>query len=372
MERLKLIIDSKIPFMKGFAEQLGEVRYIPGAEISADDVKDADALIVRTRTRCNRELLEGSKVKFIATATIGFDHIDTEYLKEAGISWTNCPGCNAPSVAQYMQSALLLLAAHGCWDEKRNFTPITAPLSKENLDRSVFGRLTLGIVGVGCVGTQVQRMAERLGFRKIMLCDPPRAEREGQSGFSTLDELAAQCDVITFHTPLTLAPQAHPTYHLASAGFFNKLRPETVVFNSGRGEVFDTAALKEALKNNRLKTAVIDTWENEPRIDLELLQTVFLGTPHIAGYSADGKANGTRMSLKAVARFFGVDDAVFNQVSAPALADGFAYYPEGTAHTVAEELKLYDPTRDSLALKANPELFEKLRGDYPLRRESFR
>lgn len=368
---MKLIVDSKIPFMEGFAEQLGEVRYIPGADICAEDVKDADALIVRTRTHCDRDLLEGSNVKFIATATIGYDHIDTEFLKEAGISWTNCPGCNATSVAQYVQCALLLLNAHGCWDKNRKFTPITEPLASGDLNRRTFCHLTLGIVGVGCVGKQVKKMAERLGFGEILLCDPPRADREGSKEFSSLEELAARCDIITFHTPLTYAPQVYPTYHLASVSFFEHLRPDTVIFNSGRGEVVDTSALKNALRSGKVKTAVIDTWENEPNIDLQLLHDVFLGTPHIAGYSKDGKANGTRMSLQAVARFFGKDDKVFNQVVAPVLSPGFSYYPEGTARNLGEELCLYDPTRDSLNLKLHPECFEKLRGDYPLRRECF-
>ena len=371
MEKLKLVIDSKIPFMKGFAEQLGEVQYISGADITAADVRDADVLIVRTRTHCNRELLEGSKVRFIATATIGFDHIDTEYLKEAGIAWTNCPGCNASSVAQYIESVLLLLNLHGCWDEKRQFTPINAELEGAAVDAAAFSKLTLGIVGVGNVGKQVLKKVEKLGFKEILLCDPPRAEREGAEGFVTLEEMAQRCDIVTFHTPLTREPQAHPTFHLASADFFSQLRPGAVVINSGRGEVFDTEALKAALKSGKLRTAVIDTWEYEPHIDRELLEKVFIGTPHIAGYSADGKANGTRMSLQAVARFFGVDDAPFAAVSAPVLSPDFAYYPESAAHAAVPQLRLYDPTRDSLALKQHPETFEKLRGDYPLRREAW-
>lgn len=359
---LKLLIDSKIPFMQGFAEKLGEARYMPGASITAADVADVDALIVRTRTRCDSRLLKGSKVRFIATATIGYDHLDIDYLRSAGIAWTNCPGCNARSVAQYVESALLLLAAHGCWSA-------ASILPSGRLDRSVFNGLTLGIVGVGHVGKQVLLMAERMGFARILCCDPPRAAREGTAGFVPLEEVARQADIVTFHTPLTFRPQAHATFHLAGPEFFALLRPSAVLINSSRGEVVDTEALKKALRDGTLKAAVIDTWENEPQIDRRLLSMAFLATPHIAGYSADGKANGTRMALQAVARHFGIDPAPFAAVAPPPLPDGFVYFPQGEGWKTDDALRLYNPTRDSLALKSAPHNFEKLRGDYPLRRE---
>ncbi len=355
--------------MRGLAERLGRVRYVNGADITPDDVREADALIVRTRTRCDRALLEGSRVKFIATATIGYDHLDTAYLAQRGIGWTNCPGCNAGSVAQYVECALLLLAAHGCWDGGP-LLPAEVPAAK--LDTGVFKQLTLGIVGVGHVGTEVLRAARRLGFGRVMLCDPPRAEREGGAAFATLSEVARECDVVSFHTPLTPAAEPHGTFHLAGEAFFAQLKSGAVVMNTSRGEVADTAALKAALAEGRLRTAVIDTWENEPQIDRELLQRVFLGTPHIAGYSADGKANGTRMALQAVARHFGLDDAFCQLVVPPDLPPGFSYLPQATADTTGcEALRLYDPTRDSMALKAHPEQFEMLRGNYPMRRERF-
>lgn len=363
---MKLVIDDKIPFIRGFAERLGETRYLPGAAITAADVKDADALIIRTRTKCNRQLLDGSKVSFIATATIGYDHIDTTYLHEAGIAWTNCPGCNASSVAQYVECVLLQLAAHGCWESD-------APLlsaSPQPIHREVFSGLTLGIVGVGHVGSQVEQMARRLGFAKILLCDPPRAKLENSSSYVSLEEIAHQSDVVTFHTPLTFAPAPHPTYHMASEDFFRQLRSSAVVINSSRGEVVDGEALKQALLTQSIRAAVVDTWEHEPYIDPTLLSTVFIGTPHIAGYSADGKANGTRMSLQAVARHFGFDAEQFSAVQAPSLPVDFAYYPEGDGKELAPELRLYDPLRDSQALKLHPENFETLRGNYPLRRES--
>ncbi len=372
-KNLRLVIDDKIPFMRGFAERLGEVRYLPGAAITASDVCDADALIVRTRTRCDRALLEGSRVKFIATATIGYDHIDTGYLQQAGIAWANCPGCNARGVAQYVESALLLLAAHGCWDESRTPLDAQAPVAEGALDRSVFSRLTLGIVGVGHVGTEVWHMAQRLGFRRIVLCDPPRAEREGTAFTSaTLDEVARTCDIVTFHTPLTRQPHPHATYHMADEAFLNKLKPTAVVINSSRGEVVCNNALREALASNALRAAVVDTWENEPSIDRRLLDLAFLATPHIAGYSADGKANGTRMSLQHVARFFRLDASQFDVVEAPSLPAGFEYDETLRNGRFIPELRLYDPSRDSRNLKSAPETFEALRGNYPLRRETDR
>lgn len=367
---MKLVIDSKIPFIKGYAELLGETRYIAGAAISANDVKDADVLIIRTRTHCNQQLLEGSNVKFIATATIGYDHIDTQYLAQASIHWTNCPGCNATSVAQYVRGCLLNLALDGCWNEKGIFNKLNATtFTQPDACKKVFSKLTLGIVGVGHVGTQVMHMAQTLGFGRILLCDPPRAEQEGRADFVSLTDVATQADVITFHTPLTQAPTPHATYHLANAAFFEMLKPHAVVINSSRGEVVDTLALKNALRNNQLRAAIIDTWENEPHIDRELLADAYIATPHIAGYSADGKANGTRMALQAVAHYFGIDSTPFNAISASSLPTDFCYYPQGYGAEGIESLRLYDPKRDSIALKTHPEDFEALRGNYPLRRE---
>ena len=366
---MKLVIDSKIPFIRGFAEQLGETVYLSGADITAADVRDADALIIRTRTHCNEALLAGSAVRFVATATIGYDHIDTDFMHHAHIAWSNCPGCNATSVAQYVEAACLLLAAHGCWSETQCPTPLTAPVDIRRPERNVFAGLTLGIVGVGHVGKSVAKRAAAMGFEQILLCDPPRAEREGQATFTPFDELARRCDIITFHTPLTHAPQPHATYHMASEAWFDSLQRCPVIINTSRGEAIDTEALKRAIDSGRVRTAVIDTWENEPHIDRELLQKVFIGTPHIAGYSADGKANGTRMALQAVARHFDLSTDAFESVVPPPLPEGFAYYPEGQGRLLAEELRLYDPTRDAEALRTHPECFEKLRGDYPLRRE---
>ena len=342
---MRIIIDDKIPFIREAAAQLGEAVYLSGSAISAEDVREADALIVRTRTRCDEALLGGSRVQMVATATIGYDHIDTAYMQRVGIAWINCPGCNADSVAQYVQSALALLEEAGYI----------------RLDD-----VTVGIVGVGHVGSSVERMIKRMGCR-ILRYDPPRQER-GDEGFVGLEEIQKHCDVITLHTPLT-RQGAHATYHMVDSAFFDALQRRPVLINAARGEVVDEVALKAALKAGKIRAAVIDTWENEPRIDRELLSQVFLGTPHIAGYSADGKANGTRMALQAVARHFGAQFTA--PVVPPALPQDYAYYPERYCphHPYAELLRHYDPRRDSDALKENPEDFERLRGDYPLRRE---
>ena len=324
---MKVIVDDKIPYIKEAIEGLvDEVLFLPGAGFTKDAVKDADALIVRTRTLCNRELLEGSQVKFIATATIGYDHIDVAYCREAGITWTNCPGCNAGSVEQYVRSSLLLL---------------------EREKGLCLKHATIGVVGVGHVGSRVVRMAESLGM-KVLQNDPPRADR-GEPGFVDLDTIARECDIITFHTPLH-REGPYRTFHLADEAFFAGLKRCPYLINSSRGEVVDTASLLAALSDGRVKDAVIDTWEEEPHVHPGLLKAAFIATPHIAGYSADGKANATRMSLEALCRFFGIE------------ADFCIVPPDGPSD--------YDPTRDSEWLKASPEKFEWFRGHYPIRREA--
>ena len=338
---MKVIVDNKIPFIKEAIEKIAdEVVYAPGKDLTPSLVKDADALIIRTRTHCNRGLLEGSKVKFIATATIGFDHIDTEYCREAGITWTNAPGCNSASVAQYLHSSLILL------QESKGI----------NLSEA-----TIGIIGVGNVGSKVAKVAQELGMR-VLLNDLPREDKEGKQNFSSLQTLAKECNVLTFHVPLYKEGK-YRTYHLADTAFFQSLKQKPVIINTSRGEVIETDALLNALETKLMSDAIIDVWENEPTINLTLLKKVFLGTPHIAGYSADGKANATRMSLDALCRYFNIQADY--QIIPPAPSQ-----PQITVETLSDAyLQIYDPRQDSNALKTHPELFEKLRGDYPLRRE---
>ncbi|WP_175630682.1 4-phosphoerythronate dehydrogenase PdxB [Bacteroides acidifaciens] len=338
---MKIIIDNKIPYIKEAVQEIAdEVIYAPGKDFTPELVRDADALIVRTRTHCNRELLEGSQVKFIATATIGFDHIDTDYCKQAGIKWTNAPGCNSASVAQYLQSSLLV------WKSIRN----------KKLDE-----LTIGIIGVGNVGSKVAKIAQDFGMR-ILLNDLPREEKEGNESFTSLNKIAEECDIITFHVPLYKEGK-YKTFHLANETFFRSLKRKPLIINTSRGEVIETGALLNALNNQIITDAIIDVWEHEPEVNRELLEKVIIGTPHIAGYSADGKANATRMSLDAICNFFQIDGDY--EIKAPAPA-----FPVIHAKNHEEAiLQMYNPAEDSSRLKSQPELFETLRGDYPLRRE---
>lgn len=336
---MKVIVDNKIPYIHEVLGKLAdEVVYLPGKEFTPAVVKDADALITRTRTRCNRQLLEGSKVQFIGTATIGFDHIDTAYCQEAGIAWSNCPGCNAGGVEQYVHAVLLLLQRE----------------KGINLKQA-----TLGIVGVGHVGSRVQRMAERMGMR-VLVNDPPRAD-QGEKGFADLKTLTEECDIITFHTPL-VRQGVYKTFHLADAAFFDSLKRKPVIINTSRGEVVETEAVLNALKEQKITDAIIDVWENEPNINLELLDKVFVGTPHIAGYSANGKINATRMVLEAFCKHFNLASDFHLELP----ADPNAPYSEDEDTRILQQ---YDPFRDYNELKAHPEKFEQLRGDYPLRRE---
>ena len=336
---MKIVIDADIPFIKGVFEPYCQVLYLKGGDFTKELVKDADALIIRTRTQCNQALLEGSNVKFIATATIGYDHIDTDYCRQAGITWTNAPGCNASSVAQYLQSSLLLLQRDKGFELKNK---------------------TIGIVGVGNVGRKVAEVAKQLGMR-VLLNDPPRQAAEGDESFCSLQQLAEECDVITFHTPLNKVG-CYKSYHLADEDFFFHLKRTPYIINSSRGEVVDTASLLTALAAGRVKDAIIDTWEYEPCISRELMEVAYIATPHIAGYSADGKANATRMSLEALCHFFHINTEF--EILPPPLP-----FMEYSTDEEEAFLQLYNPLRDSEWLKASPEKFEWFRGNYPLRRE---
>jgi erythronate-4-phosphate dehydrogenase len=348
---MKIVADDKIPYLKGVLEPFAEVIYLPGGKIGRSDVRDADALITRTRTRCNADLLEGTRVRFIASATIGFDHIDTEYCRQHQITWTNAAGCNAGSVNQWVAAALATLA--------RRF-------------RFTLGGKTLGIVGLGHVGSRVESLAQAMGMR-FLRNDPPRMRTEGAAGFVSLEQVLAEADVITLHVPLSLDGPDR-TLRLVDRERIARMKPGAILLNSSRGEVVDSAALKEASGSGALRAA-LDVWENEPDIEVALLDRVALATPHIAGYSVDGKANGTAMSVQAVSRFFGLGLEGWYPANLPA--------PEcpvlriDCRNKTREDVLLeairatYDIEADDSRLRKSVETFETQRGNYPVRREFF-
>ena len=353
IQMMKIVIDDKIPFIRGVFEPYAEVVYLPGKDTVTEVVRDADALITRTRTICSESLLKDSAVKVIATATIGFDHIDTVWCEANGIVWENAPGCNSASVRQWVSSVLVNLCR------------------RHNLR---FSDLALGVVGVGNVGSKVAAMAETLGF-KVLRCDPPRARREGGEGFVTLDEIIAGSDIVTLHVPL-LKTGEDATWHLFDKERIALMRNNQILINSSRGPVVDGGALREALKARNIRAAVLDVWEGEPQLDRELIPLLDITTPHIAGYSADGKANGTTAAVRTVARTLGIE-ALKNWTASgvPAPAKPLSFDIDGfgkDVETVLQEaiIYTYDVEADSEALRNAPELFEKLRGDYPVRREA--
>jgi erythronate-4-phosphate dehydrogenase len=289
-------------------------------------------------------------VRFIATATIGFDHIDTAYCTEAGIEWQNAPGCNAESVNQYMASMLF------SWAQQNGTT---------------LHDKTIGIVGVGNVGSRVARTCDILGM-KVLLNDPPRERAEGPGQFVSLQTVMEQSDIISFHVPLNM-DGVDKTFHMVDTDFLAGLGKQPLLVNTCRGEVFDTDAVKQARKSDAISGLVVDCWENEPALDLELLAMADYATPHIAGYSKDGKANGTTASVRAISRYFGlgIDDWEPSGVEPPPKPvielDGSGL---GEEQLISEAvLATYRVEEDDRALRGNPGLFEKLRGDYPVRRE---
>lgn len=315
----KIIVDRDIPFLEGVFEEWFDVRYLSGRETGPDDVRDAVALVVRTRTHCNAALLEGSSVRMIATATIGTDHIDLNYCSSRGIEVDSAPGCNSAGVAQYIAVALHTLS----------------------LDRP---GAVLGVVGAGHVGEKVAAAARRAGMR-VLLNDPPRAAAEGPEGFTPLPELLALADVVTLHIPLWPVNR-----DFADSAFFAAMKPGASFFNASRGEVVDEDALLAA--RPRIGKLVVDVWKNEPDINLRLLDAADIATPHIAGYSIQGKVNGTEAAVRAVGGFFGISrlkDFSVKGVELPSLP--------------------YDIMSDDAALRGSPSSFEALRSGYHYRND---
>lgn len=330
---MKTVADKNIPFLEGRLPEEEPVM-LPASEINADAVKDADAIIVRTRTRCDASLLEGSRVRLVATATIGTDHIDLDWCARNGITVRNAPGCNAPGVALYVWANLL----------RNGFDP---------------SRHTLGVVGCGNVGSIVVEWGKRLGAR-VLVCDPPRKDADlTDHVYLTLQEVLAQSDALTLHTPLTHIGR-YPTFHLIDRTSISHLKPGGVFINAARGEVAETDAIVEAITDGRIRRAIIDTWEGEPNIDPRLLELADTATCHIAGYSEEGKQRATRMALEAVA------DVMRTPVDLSGLAEAYAPPVGLNAERI---VAAYDPSEMTQALKSHPRDFEKLRNSYPLHKE---
>lgn len=344
-KRLKIVADKAIPFLEGVFDPYADMTYLPGDKIGPEDVKDADVLMVRTRTKCNADLLEGSKVKFIATATIGTDHIDFPYCDSKGIVVRNAPGCNAGGVMEYVFSALYGLA------------------SRKSI--SLQGD-TIGIIGVGHVGSLIERMGRALGF-KILKCDPPRAEAEGSFGFCDLEYLLQNSQIVTLHVPLD-----ETTRGMANSEFFSLMQPGAFFINAARGEVVCDDALKAAIP--KLGPVIIDTWNHEPDIDLDLMDKVAIATPHIAGYSYQGKQNGTAAAVRAVAHYFGITELYefFPKTDLPENEAVKLELKDLNQGEIASVLQYNYPIfTDDFMLRLNPENFDKLRSEYNYRREVY-
>lgn len=318
---MRVLIEKYIPFLQGVLEPYADVCYVAPDGFTSSLVHDADALVVRTRTRVDSALLDGSRVRFVATATIGYDHIDTAYCQRQGVVWTACPGCNAQAVCDYVEEAMDALVA-------------VCPSPR-----------VVGVAGHGHVGSMVAAMARRRGC-EVLVCDPPLGMGVG------IDEIARRCDMITFHTPLTTDGE-YKTFHMADAAFLQRCKPGVVLVNTARGGVVDEEALVRYKRSDTGKDMriVIDCWEGEPQINTELLSLVDIGSYHIAGYSLEGKMRASAMCLEALCRFFGLPALSIDKKSVPLQGD--------SSHGWLQ--------RVSRQLKAQPDAFEQLRKQYRLR-----
>jgi len=352
---MKIIADENIPFVREAFSTLGEVTALPGREITAKNLGDAEVLLVRSVTRVGPELLSGSNVKFVATATIGYDHLDVDYLKKEGIEFASAPGSNANSVAEYVLSALFVLAERGDF----------------NLAKKV-----VGIVGCGNVGSNLLAKLRALDVT-CLVNDPSLKEQTGGTDFAELEEILST-DIITLHVPLEYSGR-YPTYHLVNEAFLSRMKKGTILINTSRGSVVDEIALRQALEVGEI-SAVLDVWEHEPDINIELLGKVAIGTPHIAGYSFDGKVRGTEMIYEAACKFFGVtpnwsaQDHLPNPVIKRMMFSNTVADPDviRSAILACYDVRADDASMRGILTKPHPDrgrYFESLRKNYPVRRE---
>lgn len=349
--QVKILVDENMPYAQQLFSKLGEVKAVPGRPVPEAELIGADALMVRSITKVNSALLSNTSVKFVGTATAGFDHVDTAWLDEANIGFSSAPGCNAIAVVEYVFSALLMLAERDCFNLRDK---------------------TVGIVGVGNVGGRLAARLSAWGV-KTLLCDPPRAEKGDEGDFLPLETLLAEADVLTFHTPLNMAG-IDQTFHMMDASRLASLREGTILINASRGEIVDNQALLSILKQGKKLSVILDVWEPEPDLDTTLLEYADIGTPHIAGYTLEGKARGTTQVYEAYCQFIGQPQSVALSSLLPA--------PEISAITIKGKLTqsqlkrlvhlVYDVRRDDAALRevaAIPGEFDKLRKHYQERRE---
>ena len=352
---MKIVADENISNVKEFFAGFGDVQLMPGRVINTAAVAEADVLLVRSVTKVDKALLAGSRVKFVGTCTIGMDHIDQNYLRSQGIGFASAPGCNANAVVDYVLCALAALA----------------------LEQSIcLATKTLGIVGLGNVGSRLKIRAEALGLTCI--CCDPILQRQGQKGLIPLAELIAKADIISLHTPLTLDGE-DATYHLLNSKNLAQIKHNAILINSARGEVLDNKALSQLLQERKDISAVLDVWESEPTIAPDLLKQVQIATPHIAGYSLEGKLQGTAMVYRGACDFFGYPQQEFINLFPPYKEVLFVAGQDESWEEIVYRMMLacYDIGRDSAALKSltqySPEQigveFDRLRKVYPLRRE---
>jgi erythronate-4-phosphate dehydrogenase len=351
--KLTILVDANVAFAKQAFGTIGSVRLVQGRSLSANDVRDADILVVRSVTRVDKKLLNGSKVRFVGTATIGTDHIDLDYLADRQIGFASAAGSNANSVAEYVMAAILELG--------------------KRLQFSAFGKI-LGVVGVGHVGTRVVKKARALGMI-ILQNDPPRERREKLPVFVSLEQILAEADIITVHVPLTTFGD-DATFHLFNNDRFHRLGKQAIILNTARGDVVDNFALLRSVRGGRVRGAVLDVWHGEPDIDSELLAAANLGTPHIAGYSYNGKIEGTRMIHAAICKHFrlGVSwdpKPLMLPPSVPLIEARVGRNDKDEEVLRRLVSRVYDIAGDDLRLRGGKggAHFDRLRAEYPIRRE---